>query len=244
MKRPVVLDSNDLLGIWRSCRGYYRRPQDDSGQFRGPLVGYAGEYDATGGIKRHFVGHEYWNFAKVEEWPDPLRCFALALVASLDESAFDAIVGTPIGGYGLAQALGGILNCRVIKAEKRVVEAGVGGQREKSIMVLSRHEIEAGENLLIVEDVCNNFSSTDQLGEVVGANNGRITGIACALNRSSRRSYLLGDQELPVFSAIYRPTEQFRQDDPVVAADVDAGNVCWKPKVDWPKLEAAMAGHI
>ena len=79
----------------------------------------------------------------------------------------DCLCGAPIGGYAFAQSLGADYHCPVIKAEKKVTLAGSDTQREESKLVFGRHSIEPGGNYAIVEDVCNNFSTTEQLIELI-----------------------------------------------------------------------------
>jgi hypothetical protein len=44
-----------------------------------------------------------------------------------------------------------------------------------------------------------------------------------------------------VISLVRQPIKEYRQDDKEVVADIQAGNVIWKPKNNWGPLSAAMA---
>jgi len=242
-----VIVPGNLVGTWRNCGGYYECPKDADGRRLGPLVGYAGKYDAPDGTKKQYVGEVYWNFADVEEDPEALGYFASMLVAKIskvfarDSEKPTGVLGAPMGGIGLAFILGSILGLRVIYPEKKVTEAATSERREKSELVFGRHEVRPGDRVLTVEDVCNNFSTTEQTIQLVRASGGEVCGIACALNRSLQIA--VGEQALPVVAAIHRPTEQWKQEDPVVADDVALGNVVWKVKPEWRRLMEVMRQH-
>ena len=46
----------------------------------------------------------------------------------------------------------------------------------------------------------------------------------------------------PFFSFLHIPTLQYKQEDSDVIADIQVGNVAWKPKDEWQRLECVMAG--
>ncbi|MBL7058230.1 hypothetical protein ISS03_02730, partial [Patescibacteria group bacterium] len=93
-----------------------------------------------------------------------------------------------------------------------------------------------GDRVIIVEDLCNNFSTTSKLVNLIETLGGVVVGIACILNRSPGHIWF----ELPVMSVIHKPLPQYKQDDPEVAHLVRDGNVVWKPKHEWSKILAAM----
>lgn len=245
MNRPVIVQ--DVLATLKNCRGYYKYPKGEDGKRLGPLVGYAGTYDATHGEKKHFVGEVYYNFAMAEQWPHVLQNFAERLGRIMrDCPEVSIVLGAPMGGIRLAGALGTSLDCRVIFAEKKVTQAVTGGEREKSVLVVDRHEISEGDRVALIEDICNNFSTTEQLVDLVTNKGGRVTAIVCAINRSPFAEYTMHHPLLPVVpvvSLVHVPTQQWKQEDPEVREDVARGNVVWKAKPNWPMLEAAMAQH-
>jgi hypothetical protein len=129
------------------------------------------------------------------------------------------------------------LGSRFAFLEKRVTALASASSREQSELVLARHELKDGSSGFVVEDVCNNFSTTDQAAAVLAANGVKLVSITCFLNRSSKAEW----EGRPVIALVDRPSQQWRQDDPAVAADIQVGNVVWKPKLEWPRLMKAVA---
>lgn len=225
---------NDPIATWKQCGGYYKCPKDKNGQRLGPLVAYRGEYQTSKGQSERYVGEEYWNFSRVEQYPQVLDYFSLRLFCKISNrmisgSKFsDVVLAAPFGGIMFASSLARILQCRSIFAEKRTM----------SDIKLDRHEIYSGENVIILEDVINNFSTTEKLIEIIKSKGGIVQNVCCALNRSSKISY--GYESIPVLSVIDKPTVQYRQDDSCVVADIISGNIIWEPKDDWRTLMDSM----
>jgi len=254
MPPKIEIAGDDHLRTLRNCGGYYECPKDKKGTRHGPLVGYAGKYKDDKGNDRQWVGEVYVNFAKAEIYPRVIKFFADCLTVnsfcSNNNGLFptDFFCGAPIGGYSFADALAFRSDIPVIKAEKKIVELATPTSREKSQLVFGRHNIEAGKRYVIVEDVCNNFSTTSELINLIINYGGRAVAIVCFLNRSETigSDYYLplakGCLCLPVVSVVQKVIKQWKQDDPAVAEDVAKGNVVWKPKDEWPRLESAMAG--
>ena len=113
-------------------------------------------------------------------------------------------------------------------------------------MVFSRHEPERGERWFVVEDVCNNFSTTAKLVDQIEGYGAEVAGILCFLNRSLTVAETYEPRPglvLPVVAVVRKPFGQFAQDDAAVAEDVGRLNVVWSPKKEWPRLAAAMEGR-
>jgi orotate phosphoribosyltransferase len=218
------------------------------GKRLGPLVGYAQKYDGV----RQWVGDVYANFSKAEIYPRVLMAFARdignILIANIGLDDFDVFCGAPIGGYSLSDALSMAVGTPVIKAEKRILKIGTGTSRDESKLVFNRHGVEPGDRVVIVEDVCNNFSTTNELISLITSSGGKVVAIVCFLNRSLTVDGLyvpvIGDGLpcYPVISLVRLPIQEYKQDDPVVAEDVAKGDVVWKPKKkeDWARLMKAM----
>src|SRR3989344_3668274 len=191
----VTVTSDDHLETLRRCGGNYTCPKAEGRRF-GPLVGYAGRYDASDGSKKQWVGEVYANFAMAEEYPHVLFHYARCL---------------------------------------------------KSLLVFARHAIALGLRYAIVEDVCNNFSTTAELVKLIESCGGTVSVIVCLLNRSLtvRKLFTIapGGSSYPVVSLVDVPIPEYRQDDPAVANDIAAGNVVLKPKNEWPRLMEAMARY-
>jgi len=215
----------------------------------GPLVGYAFTYEPG----KQFVGDIYANFSKAEMHPRVLKFFATALSLRVYETLNvdpEVYCGAPLGGYSLSDALGFINpDAMVIKAEKKVTAMATETSREKSKLVFGRHEIMPGQKVVIVEDVCNNFSTTEELVRLISAAGGEVLAIACFLNRSLTfdLSFALTiasvTVSIPVISLVRKPFNEWKQDDLAVAKDVAESNVVWSPKGkngEWARLMKAM----
>lgn len=239
--RPNMGDSLDET--LKRCNGFYQTPVSANGKRLGPLVGYAGKYDAGDGTQKHYVGEVFFNCAKLEQWPFILDHYAELLrrqqIALLDGyHNFPVYLGMPMGGITPAQAFARADGCaRAVYAEKKVIEAETATQREQSILVLDRHTLEPGDRVIITEDVVNNFSTTAKAIRLILEAQAIPIAIACLKNRSELTHYEDDDVSLPVVAYDHAPTRQYRQDDPYVAADIEAGNIIWKPKNHWDEIE-------
>ena len=168
----------------------------------------------------------------------------MKLDAQIDLTKIDVFCGAPIGGYSLADALGSCNDIPSIKAEKKVVALATATSREKSKLVFARHGVESGLGYVIVEDVCNNFSTTEELIALICSGGGKVLAIACFLNRSLTVesfycSTASSSHPIPVISLVREPINEWKQDDPAVAEDIAKGNVVLKPKDQWDRLMKA-----
>lgn len=231
------LCANDPIQMLYHCGGFYESPKDADGKYIGPLVTYAGR-DETGKNK---VGFTYFNFAKAEQNPIILRAFAHLLAKEIEEGLGcpDVVVGMPMGGHALATLVSGFLGCRLAKAEKKITKlAKKKGEKDKSELILSRHDILPGDLAIILEDCCNNFSTTDKAIRLVESFDAHVTAIAAAINRSDMVVY---DKKYPVFSVYYNPSPQHLQIDAEVKDLIKAGKIVREPKHQWSELMDAMA---
>ncbi len=232
--------------------GWYECPKDANGKRLGPLVGYAGR-DKQG---RQFVGDVYLNAAVLERDPRSLSRLSEKLIIQLRKSFSNEMVfnttfcGAPMGGLALANYLAYCLGRPYVYPEKKVTAIATEHSREQSQLVFQRHEVREGEQVLIVEDVCNNFSTTEELVSLIESHGGGVIAIMCLANRSltvrtayDHKTSQTGGHLIPIFSLWDRPILQYGQDDPEVAEDVAKGNVVWKPKNEWARLMEAMNAH-
>ncbi|NTW22839.1 phosphoribosyltransferase [Candidatus Falkowbacteria bacterium] len=239
--RPEIVEGLD--NTLKRCGGFYETPKDAEGKRLGPLVGYAGKYDVGDGSQAHYVGEIFFNCAKLEQWPFILDEYAeklrrLQLTGVNGYHSFPIFLGMPMGGITFAQALARADSyARAIYAEKKVIEAETATQREQSILVFDRHTPEPGDHVIITEDVVNNFSTTSKAIKLILDAQAVPIAIACIKNRSELTEYEYEGIRLPVLSFDHSPAKQYRQDDPYVAADIAAGNIVWKPKNSWEKIE-------
>ena len=232
---------NDPLATLKRCNGYYLSPKDQNGKYIGPVVAYAGEYMTDEGPKNK-VGFEYFNFAKAEEYNCVRGYFAKLVDNKLKEKLIeiDAVLGAPMGGILFADSLSQKLDCRVVFSEKKVTDLAQpdNGIKERSKQIIERHEIRPGDKVAIVEDVTNNFSTTDALINLIIQKRGIVVAIICAFNRSDLSLW----HNIPVISALEIPTKQFRQDDKEVFDLIEKGHIIWRPKDEWAPLKEAMEG--
>jgi orotate phosphoribosyltransferase len=234
-KEKAVIFSKNHLETLKMCGGYYKCPKGENERL-GPLVGYAGKYDAPDGSKKQWVGEIYANFAKAEKYPEVLFHFATCIKGP--DLGVDVFCGAPVGGYSFAEMLGLVRGGQAIKAEKKTIALATETMREQSKLVFARHEIESGLRYAVVEDVCNNFSTTDELIELIKSSGGEVVGIYCLLNRSLTTGGVY--KGIPLISLVRLQIPEYKQDDPYVVADVEAGHVVLKPKDEWAKLMGAM----
>ena len=234
------------LDLMRRAGAFYECPKDAAGRRLGPLVGYAGR-DATG---RQYVGDIYVNFARAESRPRLLAVFSgllqtLARERGIALASASGFCGAPEGGKAFAYQIALDRGRRFIYPEKTIMAAATAGSRETSELVFSRHEPEPGQSWFIVEDVCNNFSTTAKLVALIESHGAGVAGILCFLNRSATIDASFEARPglvVPVVAVVRKPFERYAQNDPAVADDVARSNVVWSPKKEWPRLSAAVDG--
>lgn len=245
-KPPFTESPLELLA---RCGGYYECRRDAQGRRLSPLVGYAGKYPVSGGGgNKQWVGEVYANFAKLEEHGPMLEYVASKLLdktQSIDPSFFGAtgFCGAPMGGLALASTLATVGQKQYIFPEKRTTALASADGREESSLVFDRHEPQENGRYIIVEDVCNNFSTTADLVALIEKFGAHVVAVLCFLNRSLEHNSEFQAREglvLPIVAYERKRIMQYRQDDPFVAYDIAAGNVCWKPKKkeEWARLMA------
>ncbi len=246
MRPKVKIEGDNHLATLGNCRGYYNCLKDAKGNRLGKLVAYAGKYDAWDGTKKQWVGDEYANFSKAEEHTEVLDHFGQCLVSKVGkrhiQSTVDIFCGAPIGGYSFSQTMARICKREVIKAEKKITALATPTSREQSELFFGRHSIEKDVWYAVVEDVCNNFSTTEELIKLICSLGGKVAGIFCFLNRSPSVDglYRVNDFQIdfPVFSLERKVIDEYKQEDSFVVDDIAKGNVAWKPKDNWDSLIA------
>lgn len=230
----VEIVPGDYLATLRACGGIYETPRGEDGKYIGPLVGYAGTYPVEGGEPKHYVGDVFYNFAMAEMFHHVMNLYALALAGKMTEMPFnvDGFLAAPMGGITFGALLVAELDRLFFFAEKKIIAVATEGAREQSKLVMSRHELPSGGDIVVVEDVTNNFSTTGKVFELIEAAGSRMAGVACILNRSGKTEW----EGLPVMSLMDVPAVQYKQDHPTVAAEIESGNVVWQPKKAWAQL--------
>lgn len=235
-----MLKDKSPLDLLKLCDGYYESPRDGERKILGPLVAYAGKYKTADGQEKQFVGPEYFNFAQAEQNPVSRDYFAETLRCGAQRfyEPITVVIGMPMGGILLSGDIGRRLNCRTIFAEKKIIALAdpAKGLKEASELIIERHDIFSYDRVAIVEDVCNNFSTTEKVFDLIIRAGAKFSCILCAVNRSETEEW----RGYQVISAIFKPSEQYRQDDPVVADLIAQGKIIWRPKQQWEALKAAM----
>jgi len=227
--------------MWRASGGFYQCPKDGNGNRLGPMVGYNGTYEGKDGKPKHYIGDAYFNFATVEELPHIMEAFAETLATKIEKEIGhpDWVLAAPLGGMPLTQCVARMLDCRYLYAEKKVLEAGAGGQRERSELFFGRHPPASGTWGVGMEDTFNNFATTGELMDLITSYGASLRAMAGALNRSQRAEFEGKLGVVPVISVLHIPTPQYRQDDPSITEE-EVSRVVWKPKAGWGQLMAAM----
>jgi orotate phosphoribosyltransferase len=236
-----IIVPGDPLETLKRCGGVYDCPR----KLRGPLVGYTSEYEASDGTMKQWVGYDYAHLAKAEEHPGVLQHFArefLNVLAGSFTDDFDFLCGVPVGGYTFSQVLESLMpGKRAIRAEKKVVAPATKTMLEQSELV---YRFEIGARCVVVEEVCHNFSTTDEVVRLISRAGGKVVAIFCFLNRSpvveNEYCSLVLRRGVPVISLVRRPMPEYRQEDPEVKNIVDAGNVVFDPRADWARLMREM----
>ncbi len=239
---PLVRKNATPRELLVACDGWYTTQRGPDGSFLTPLVGYAGRY---GPDQLQYVGFDFANFAKIERWPVLVQEFVADPLGSLlvdrfgeDLEAF--ICPAPEGGKMLGQALAVILGMGYAHPEKVVTSPKTTTSRERTELRFSgRHDAPRDSEVILVEDVCNNFSTTTQFIDEQASHGNTVKAIACFLNRSPlhRGTFPHKGVDYPVIALWDEALPEFQQDDPAVVDAVKANSVQWKPKEDWDLLK-------
>ncbi|MFP4514885.1 MAG: orotidine 5'-phosphate decarboxylase / HUMPS family protein [Parcubacteria group bacterium] len=238
----IKLDPTSFRRTLVNLEGYYESAKEN-GRFKGPLVMYAGQYKDELGEQKNYVGTVYLNLAKIENKPKILHYYARVIANKINANNLkpDVIAGVPTGGNYWGEAVAKELQidyAHISKVKIRETD-GEKGQREDSRFDLSRHELKPGDKVVIVEDLCNTFSSTEKVREAIKKAGGDVIGIACAFNRSTdyQKGYW---KDLPIIAIDQEAILKYKQDDEQVADLLKAGKIVPKPKDNWEILKEAM----
>lgn len=258
----IKRNAGDPLKILKELGGFYEVIKDKNQKRLTPLVGYAGKYPVDGGEELQYVGEVYCNFAKAEEYLGVMAYFAEQLLANnVDILGPDEImlwgkikiagplvfVGPQMGGIAVAQFLAyeasRYIDVRYACAEKITTALKTENMREQSTLEFARHTVNKGDNIIICEDVLNNFSTTQQLIELAEKHGANVVGIVGLLNRSmtvenefQAHTDYPASYSIPVIALVRKPFAEYKQEDFYVMEDIASGNFVPKPKNDWDKL--------
>lgn len=224
------------LETLKNCKGFYESAKNEKGEYVGPVVGYAKKYKAEAGVEKNMVGFVYLNFAKAEQISAVRNHFAGLIADNMKAARLKAnvVLGAPMGGLLLAGDLGRVLKMRTVFAEKvvKVAADSINNVREESDLVIDRHDLSPGDEVIMVEDVVNNFSTTEKIKELIEVRGAKLVGIVCAFNRSGKHFW----EGIPVISACDIQFDQYKQNAPQVVELIAAGKIVLKPKLAWGRL--------
>lgn len=241
------MNEKDFSDLLKKHKARYECLKNGDGKRLTRLVSYTGKYDDGDGKMLHYVGEEYINMAMIEENPAVLYQIAEELCSDITGDPYipflnvDSFCGAPEGGKALALLLALICRGRYVYPDKTTGRNVMTGQEWKEFS-LGRHSIKKGERVAIVEDVLNNFSTTDSLIELIENLGGSIPAIVAIVNRSNKaqHSYTPDKQpshkSIPIICLVRKAIPQYKQHDPYVADDVKNGNVERNPKENWVQL--------
>lgn len=227
-----------------NLKGHYKSLKTPEGKIKGPLVAYHGTYPSPTGEK-NYVGDVYFNLSLIESHPRILAYFAELMAEKIrqfekeTETKIDCLVGVPNGGNKIAQEVGRILDIPGICMEKELIAPKTDTEKAKFHLVFRRNEgvIQLGWNVLIFEDLCNNFGLDEVVHEVEECD-AEVIGVTCVVNRSEKHV----DQwkGLPIIAGVSVPSKQYEQEDPAVAELIAQKKLSTDPKQDWKQLKKAM----
>ncbi len=211
----------------------YECPINAAGIRTGPLVGYAGKDEE----QRAFVGDVYVNLAVLERNADYLGSTANCLIGDYSPLRdVDVFCGAPEGGKSLALLLASKRGGLYCYPDQEVL----AGTREKQLTFMRHDGCMQGKRVAIVEDVLNNFSTTQALVDLIKEQGGTVTAIVAVLDRSNTQDNSWNS--IPIYPIIRKSIPQYRQSDEQVKDDIAKGNVVFRPKTQWDHLIKIMNG--
>ena len=144
-------------------------------------------FKSTGALlEGHFVltsgrhSRSYFQCAKVLQYPEYLTAFSVMIADEFESKKPDVIISPAVGGIVLGTEVGTQLGSRTIFAE-----------RKNGKMVIRRgFEINANENVLVVEDVITTGGSVQETINLAEKSGGRIIGLGVLVDRSNGKAKL------------------------------------------------------
>src|SRR5680860_1057021 len=248
LSKSIYLIPGNPLQTLFNLKGFYQSPRDEAGNFKGPLVAYAGTYEEVI-CSTNYVGDTYFNLSVIEDHPQTLNYFAKILAHKISDFEqennvkISCLVGVPTGGVKIAQEVGRILDIPGICLEKKVTAIKTVTEKEKFELHFRRNAgvISSGDKVILFEDLCNNFSTSEKAVKAVEKLGATVNAIACVANRSKNHQEIWNG--IQVITSISVPSDQYRQDDPRVVHLIEQGKLSTDPKNDWEDLRLSLI-HI
>ncbi len=129
-----------------------------------------GHFQLTSGLH----SPNYFQCAKVLQYPKYLHLFAGEIVKHFEYSEIELVIAPAMGGIVVATEVGRMLDCRTIFAE-----------RKDSVLQLRRgFSIKPGERVLVCEDVVTTGGSVYETIDIVQKAKGNVAGVGYIVDRS------------------------------------------------------------
>ena len=132
-------------------------------------------------LEGHFIltsgqhSPNYFQCAKVLQYPTNLTEFASALKREFEFDKIDCVISPAIGGIVLGTEVGRLLDVKTIFAE-----------RKEGVMELRRgFKLNEGEKVLVVEDVVTTGGSVEEVISVAESFKANVYGVAFIVDRSN-----------------------------------------------------------
>jgi orotate phosphoribosyltransferase len=121
---------------------------------------------------------QYFQCAKVLQYPKYLHLFAGELAKHFEYSEIELVISPAIGGVVVGTEVGRMLDVRTIFAE-----------RENGVMSLRRgFEIKKGERVLVVEDVVTTGGSVNEIIQIAKKADATLAGVGYIVDRSNGKT--------------------------------------------------------
>ena len=144
-------------------------------------------------LEGHFVltsgrhSATYFQCAKVLQYPEHLSDFAATIIDHFKNTDIHKVISPAVGGIVIGTEVGRQLSVKTIFTE-----------RQEGKMTLRRgFEINAGENILVVEDVITTGGSVKEVKKVVEECGGIVVGVGVVVDRSGGKA-ILHEQQFAV----------------------------------------------
>ena len=142
-------------------------------------------------LEGHFVlssglhSEKYLQCALVLQYPEYAQALCKALAKKYQGKKIDVVIAPALGGILVSYELAKALGVRSIFTERK----------EGKQQLRRNFKIKKGENVLVCEDVITTGGSTKKVIDIVKTFGGKLTGIACIIDRSGKNN-LFGKTKL------------------------------------------------
>ena len=156
-------------------------------------------------LEGHFVltsgrhSAAYFQCAKVLQFPEHLTTFGSLIAKQFSGQAPDLVITPAIGGIVLGTEVGRQLGVRTIFSERK----------DKRMVIRRGLGIEAGEKVLIVEDVVTTGGSVREVMSLVKQAGGNIIGVGVLVDRSNGTVSIHDNQ----YAVVKREAGSYEQSD-------------------------------